>query len=145
MRTTPVRGPPPKLTTCAGERRRACVASPSCPSEFKPHAQTVPSDLSASECFSPAATATTPERPGTCAGVARPLVVPSPSCPSKLLPHAQTVPSERTASPCASPAAIAVTPERLAACTGEVTGTPLPAPVPNCPPSLSPKPQTVPS
>src|SRR5579883_2379304 len=102
MAVTPVRpgtwtgpGPPP------------VVPLPSSPTELPPHAQTVPSDASASPVSGPAETAIIPDSPGTWAGRARgaPPDEPVPSCPSVLSPHVQSVPSERTAAPNLSPSA----------------------------------------
>src|SRR3990172_3256823 len=83
--------------TCTGADRCIVVPSPSWPLLFHPHAQTVPSPLSATVWPPPAYTAITPVSPDTCTGVSRSVVVPSPSWPEKLPPHAQPVPSPLSA------------------------------------------------
>src|SRR6185369_17020992 len=81
---------------------------PSWPWSLAPQLHTDPSDLSASEKSTPAATAVTPEI-ATAVGVAMyGAGEPTPSWPRSFLPQAQTTPSE-TASECSEPPAIAVT------------------------------------
>ena len=68
---------------------------------FSPHAHTVPSDFSASECAElrrPLEIAVMLVSPLTVTGVDRSVVVPSPNRPELLLPHAHTVPSDFSAS-----------------------------------------------
>src|ERR1700741_1983339 len=115
MATTPVRNPvPPGPFTWIGQGLGvlAVVPSPSCPDPLAPQLQTVPLDVSASECAGPPATATTsvngtPGDRSTWTGVRRWSVVPSPSCPLSFRPQAHAVPSGLTARVWVPPAPIA--------------------------------------
>src|SRR5439155_26696009 len=77
------------------------LPSPSWPDALFPQANTVPSDLSASEDEPPAETATIPlpgPRPVTPTGLNESVgAFPFPSSPEALLPHANTAPSLRSA------------------------------------------------
>src|SRR4051812_20320419 len=64
---------------------------PSCPTSFRPHCQTVPSEPSAAECQSPPDTATMLLSAVICTGFVRLTVLPSPTSPCPLSPHAKTV------------------------------------------------------
>src|SRR6266545_4370663 len=78
------------------------------PSQYCPHAETVPSVLSARLCHAPAEIATTFDRFGTSTGVELNVVlVVIPNWPAWLSPHARTVPSNRSVRVCSPPAEIA--------------------------------------
>ena len=79
--------------TFAGAARLSEVPSPTWPAALSPQAQSVPSSLTPSEWFAPAATPANPDP--ICAGASRSAVVPSPTWPLALPPHAQSVPSSR--------------------------------------------------
>src|SRR6185437_7377913 len=144
------RRPLPMSTTFArpdtftAVERFVFVPSPSWPSLFWPHAQTVPSLLSAIEWSAPALTIVAPARPFTCTG--RSLLVPlvpSPIWPYWFQPHAQTVPSDSIARLWSRPPAMATTFARLCTSTGVVWLVVLP--IPRLPNSLSPHAHTEPS
>src|SRR5260370_42190873 len=96
----------------------SAVAFPNSPTSFRPHFQTVTSDLRAAELESPPETATILLRLKTCTALDRLKVVPSPSSPLEFFPHAQTVPSDFSARVCFHPEEIAVTFVRPTTCTG---------------------------
>src|SRR6266567_8912463 len=102
----PLRWPvPPTPSTCTGVWRSVVVLSPNCPLELFPHAQTVPSDLSARLWSAEPlvliavipVSVPVPPTPSTCTGVWRSVVVLSPRCPLAFHPHPYTVPSDRSA------------------------------------------------
>src|SRR6516225_6545417 len=138
MAVTPVR-----LITCTGDGRKLVgFPSPSWPRSSAPHAQTVPSLLSARLYSAPPATAVTPLKLCTCTGDGRKLVgFPSPSWPSPFPPQAQTVPSLFSARLCSPPAATAITPFRFCTCTGVSRS--LMVPSPSWPLPFQPQAQTV--
>jgi hypothetical protein len=86
------------------------VPLPSCPSKLSPQQITCPPSVSAHVWLFPAASCTTPPRPGTAAGVGwlLPPVVPSPSWPRKLSPQHDTVCVARSAQVWFVPVATAV-------------------------------------
>src|SRR6266404_5929598 len=89
---------------------KLCIVDPfpSCPSSFKPHDHTVPSERRANECSWPAETAIIFVKPPTIMGVKLAFVLLFPSCPLSLRPHPQTIPFD-IAKPYRSPALICVT------------------------------------
>src|SRR6266498_933365 len=91
---------------------------PVSPLKLLPHAQTVPSVLTATEKNKPAEIARTFVRPGIWTGVSEPEVVPVPSCPPLFPPKPHTVPSDLSAIEWAPPAEIAVTFDRPGSCDG---------------------------
>src|SRR5260221_3164469 len=109
MATTPqgAGGAEQRPPTCCGTSWFVNDVPPTCQFALEPHAQTAPSDLRASACWSPAAMAVTPARTGDDCGARRAVVVPSPSCPVPLPPHVQSVPSAFNAMVKVEPATIA--------------------------------------
>jgi hypothetical protein len=70
-----------RLEVCTGLARSVVDPSPSWPKLLRPHAHTVPSDLTASEWNAPPATRLALVSPETWTAVVRSRVVPSPNCP----------------------------------------------------------------
>src|SRR5579859_5789162 len=79
--------------TCVGVARVTVSPSAVSPVTLRPHAQRVPSFLSATANAAGHVTAFTFVNPGTCVGRSRRNVVPSPSWPKLFWPHIHNVPS----------------------------------------------------
>src|SRR5260370_918063 len=88
---SPICGPTTGTVLLAG------VATPNCPTELEPQAQTKPSFFSAKLWEVPPATAKPPVNPVTVTGTNRCVMLPSPSSPLPLYPQEKTVPSLFTA------------------------------------------------
>ena len=98
---------PPALTelqfmaavlSCVGTTLPVVVPSPSCPESLYPHAQSVPSSLSAMVWKPPALMLLQSVANVTsCVGTDLLVDVPSPNCAKRLSPHAQSVPSSLSA------------------------------------------------
>src|SRR5437773_5354477 len=87
----PLKAPPAACCTCVGEDRSVVVPSPSCPWSLRPHAQTVPSERTATlrrPVLSAAIATSRPIRALT--GSELLVVVPSPSWPRSFRPQERT-------------------------------------------------------
>src|SRR2546423_3673733 len=85
---------PESIVTAVGLKRPIVVPSPSCPLQFTPQQDAVPSGARAHVWFQPATICVVPlPSETTWIGPARMRVVLSPSCPKKLSPQHHTVPS----------------------------------------------------
>src|SRR5262245_14273396 len=144
MAVTPVRP-----GTCIALDWLFVLPWPSCPSPPTPHAQTVPSDLSASVWKTPDEMATIPvsgpDAVTTCTGEVRYASgMPAPRMDPWLAPQLQTVPSCFSATVKLSPAVIAMTSTRPPVTfTGELRVVVVPSP--NWPEVFVPQVATVPS
>src|SRR5262249_10983388 len=126
--------------TAAGVATFMVLAFPSSPSSFRPQHAAVPSERTAHEYHSPAATSATDDpSAATATGVLLwALTVPSPSSPNQLRPQHTTLPPWRRAQTCCRPASICVA---SLSPTTAATGWSLPivVPSPSCPNPLSPQ------